>query len=110
MSVSNVINQQFDRTALFVDSLRTRYAKAYTKALSSGKETLKEAGEFTSSIEPRVKGFAAAHWQQAQTFMVDLNRNLAEKSIPEDRRCQIVNHRLECKAREAAKDNKAPDL
>ncbi|OZG74017.1 hypothetical protein BTA51_09585 [Hahella sp. CCB-MM4] len=104
MTVSEVLSQQFDRTAHFVDSLRSKYAKAYSKALESGRETLKEAGELSSKIEPRMRDFASTQWNQAQTFMGDINRGLAEKSIPEDRRCHIVNHRLQRKAEEAIKE------
>lgn len=101
MSLKETVNGQFDRAKGFVDRLRARYIDAYVRALELSNERLDDLTRLSGTLGPSFRDAVETRIEGLRRHIDDLNRALAEKAIPLDRKARVGRMALNEKARKA---------
>ncbi|WP_097460219.1 hypothetical protein [Mangrovitalea sediminis] len=101
MSLKETVSGQVDRAKVFVDRLRARYIDAYARALELSGDRLDDLARLSETLGPSVRDAVDARIEGLRQHLDELNRSLADKAVPLDRKAKVDRMALNEKARKA---------
>lgn len=104
MSVKESVAGQVDKARGFVERLRQRYLKAYASAVEEGSSRLSDLTRLSDKLAPSLRDAVNERIEDLQKRLDELNRSLADKAVPRDRKAKVDRMALSEKARQAVQE------